>query len=255
MRLSPVLDGLRHLPVRAPRRGQARAAGRAGSTSSTSASASRARRRRRSSARRWPRRDRADLDLPARPRACPSCARRSPAGSGAASARRWTPTPRSCPTLGSKEAIFHLAQVVGGDAVVGDRRPATRCPSAARGSPARAVRRAAAATPSAASCPTSTRSPAALGAWRSCGSTTPTTRPARRAPLELYERAAALAREHDFVLACDEAYSRAVLRGRRRRRRRSQLADRRNVARVQHALQALVDARLPLGLRRPATPS
>ena len=54
------------------------------------------------------------------PRACPSCARRSPAGSRGASAPRSTPTTEIVPTLGSKEAIFHLAQVVAarGDRVV-----------------------------------------------------------------------------------------------------------------------------------------
>ena len=70
------------------------------------------------------------------------------------------------------------------------------------------------------------------------------------APLAFYERAAALAREHGFVLACDEAYSRAVVRGRPAARRALQVADRTNVLVVQHAVQALVDARLPLGLRR-----
>ena len=72
---------------------------------------------------------------------------------------------------------------------------------------------------------------------------------AATAPLELYERAAALAREHDFVRRVRRGVLGAVLRrraaglgaaGRRPHERRG----------VQHALQALVDAGLPLRLRR-----
>ena len=84
---------------------------------------------------------------------------------------------------------------------------------------------------------------------RCCGSTTRTTRPARPAPLEFYERAAALAREHGFVLASDEAYSELYFGG---EPPASRAAGRRPLARrrLQHALQALVDARLPLRVRR-----
>ena len=67
------------------------------------------------------------------------------------------------------------------------------------------------------------------------------------APIAFYERLAALAREHDFVLASDEAYSRAVVR---RAARLGAPARRLDEPRgVQHAVQALVDDRLPLRLR------
>ena len=110
--------------------------------------------------------------------------------------------------------------------------------------------RAAAARGRAASCPTSTPSTRTRGATsRCCGSTTRTTRPRRPRRSPLYERAAALAREHGFVVASDEAYSEiyfggeppaSALAARRPHRRRG----------LQHALQALLDAGLPLGLRR-----
>ena len=67
------------------------------------------------------------------------------------------------------------------------------------------------------------------------------------APLAFYERLAALAREHDFVLASDEAYTElwfdeppvsAI-----------QLAGLDEPRRLQHALEAILDDRLPLGLR------
>ena len=74
------------------------------------------------------------------------------------------------------------------------------------------------------------------------------------APRSLYERAAALAREHGFVVASDEAYSEIyfgdeppdVGAGARRPARRR---------RPQHALQALLDAGLPLRASWPATRS
>ena len=86
------------------------------------------------------RRSRPSRSRPTRPpRACPSCARRSRAGRSGASARRSTPTPRSIPTQGSKEAIFHLAQVVAGRGRPRRRSPRPAIPSrrAARCSPAR----------------------------------------------------------------------------------------------------------------------
>ena len=49
------------------------------------------------------------------------------------------------------------------------------------------------------------------------------------APLELYEQAAALAREHDFLVCSDEAYSEIYFGDRRRRDRSCEVADRTNV--------------------------
>ena len=110
------------------------------------------------------------------------------------------------PTFGSKEAVFLLAQVLDGDVVL---VPQPAYPVYERGAlfagkqvvelPLRGPR---------ASCPTSTRDPGDVLArtailWLNY----PNNPTAATAPLELYERAAALAREHDFVLASDEAYS------------------------------------------------
>ena len=188
------------------------------------------------------------LDLPAAPRACPSCARRSPAGSRAASARRSTRTPRSLPTLGSKEAIFHLAQVLGGDlvAVPAPAYPVVRARRGVRGQggaraaaarrerlPARPRRRRR-RRPGRASAilwlnypnnPTARDRPARASTSappRSRASTTscsPPTRPTRRSTSARAARVGAA--------------------GGRPHERRG----------VQHALQALLDARLPLGLR------
>ena len=124
----------------------------------------------------------------------------------------------------------------------------------------RAVRRqagarAAAARRATASCPTSTPSRRRPGArtallWLNY----PNNPTAATAPLALYERAAALAREHDFVLASDEAYSELYF-GAEPPVSALQVADLRNVAVLQHAVQALLDARLPVRLRgrRPAS--
>ena len=71
---------------------------------------------------------------------------------------------------------------------------------------------------------------------------------AATAPLALYERAAALAREHGFVVASDEAYSEIYFG--EPPASALQLADLHRRARVQHAVQALLDARLPVRLRR-----
>ena len=153
------------------------------------------------------------------------------------------------PTLGSKEAIFNLAQVVGGP-----RRPRRRDDARLPG-----ARRAARCSPARRS--SSCRSIAARGwlpdldavdwdgvalLWLNYPEQPDG---ARRRRSTLYERAAALAREHDFVLACDEAYSRAVVRGRPAGQRPAARRPHER-RRLQHALQALVDARLPLGLRR-----
>ena len=107
------------------------------------------------------------------------------------------------PTLGSKEAIFHLAQVVGGDLVA---VPDPAYPVYERGAlfagkqvvtvpldPARGFLPRLDGVP-----------------WERVGLlwlNYPNNPTAAVAGIELYEEAAALAREHDFVLASDEAYS------------------------------------------------
>ena len=101
------------------------------------------------------------------PPGCPSCARRSPAGSQRRFGAALDPDTEVVPTLGSKEAIFHLAQVVAGrGARVASRpraipcRPAARCSPAPRSSTCRSI-------PRAAGCPTST--PSTGTASRCCG--------------------------------------------------------------------------------------
>jgi acetylornithine aminotransferase len=111
------------------------------------------------------------------------------------------PATQVVPTLGSKEAIFHLAQIVGGEAVA---VTAPGYPVAERG--ARFAGRDVVSAP--------------LGEdwlpdldalpWERLGIlwlNYPSNPTAATAPLEFYERAAALCREHDVVLASDEAYS------------------------------------------------
>jgi succinyldiaminopimelate transaminase len=110
------------------------------------------------------------------------------------------------PTLGSKEAVFHLAQVVGGDLVV---VPQPSYPVYERGAVFAAkevvelpLRAAAGFLPD--------LDAVDADVWRRTAIlwlNYPNNPTAATAPLELYERAAALAREHDFVLASDEAYS------------------------------------------------
>ena len=70
-----------------------------------------------------------------------------------------------------------------------------------------------------------------------------------RAPLAFYEHAAALAREHGFVLASDEAYSELYFAG-EPPVSALQVADRSHVAVFNTLVEALVDAGLPLRLRR-----
>jgi succinyldiaminopimelate transaminase len=110
------------------------------------------------------------------------------------------------PTLGSKEAVFHLAQVVGGEAVavttpgypVPDRgarfagREVVELPL----DPARGF------LPDLAALDTAVLDRLGI-LWLNF----PNNPTGAVAPLELLEQAAALARRHDFVLACDEAYS------------------------------------------------
>jgi succinyldiaminopimelate transaminase len=110
------------------------------------------------------------------------------------------------PTLGSKEAIFLLAQVLGGD-LVAMGTPAY--PVYERGAvfagkqvlelPLRAE---AGFLPDLDAVDAATWARVAV-LWLNY----PNNPTAATAPLALYERAAALAREHDFVLASDEAYS------------------------------------------------
>ena len=179
---------------------------------------------------------------------CRSCARRSRAGSARRFGVALDPDTEVDPDArlqgGGLRARARVRRRPG-------RRPAARVPGlrARRAcSPASEVRRAAAAR----------GERLAAGprravdwdrAWRCCGSTTRTTRPARPRRSSSTRRAAALAREHGFVLASDEAYSElyfgaeppvSALQVARPHERRG----------VQHALQALVDARLPLRLRR-----
>jgi succinyldiaminopimelate transaminase len=109
------------------------------------------------------------------------------------------------PTLGSKEAIFHLAQVIGG---AGARVAAT---TPGYPVPARGALFAGAEV-------VDLRLDAGHGWLPELESVdwdgvailwlnSPNNPTAVAAPLAFYERAAELAREHGFVLACDEAYS------------------------------------------------
>jgi acetylornithine aminotransferase len=138
------------------------------------------------------------------------------------------PATEVVPTLGSKEAVFHLAQVVGGDAVavttpgypVPDRgaRFAGREVIEIPLDPARGF------LPD-----LSALTPDVLSRLAILWLNFPNNPTGAVAPMALLEEAAALAREHDFVLACDEAYSElwfegdAPVSG-------LQLADRTNVA-------------------------
>ncbi len=110
------------------------------------------------------------------------------------------------PSFGSKEAVFHLAQVLDGDVVV---VPQPAYPVYERG--------AVFAGKEVVELPLRAQDGflpdlEAVGeeVWRRTAIlwlNYPNNPTAATAPLELYERAAALAREHDFVLASDEAYS------------------------------------------------
>jgi succinyldiaminopimelate transaminase len=107
------------------------------------------------------------------------------------------------PTLGSKEAVFSLAQAVGGDVVA---LPSPAYPVYERG--------AAFAGKGIVELPLLESNGflpdldavdwSAVGLLWLCYPNNPT---AATAPLDFYERAAELARRHDFVLASDEAYS------------------------------------------------
>lgn len=107
------------------------------------------------------------------------------------------PATEVIPTLGSKEAVFHLAQVVAGDRVV-VTAPGYPVPERGARFAGKDVVRIA--------------MPPDLGAvdWDGVAIlwlNYPNNPTGATAPEGLYERAAELAREHGFVLASDEAYS------------------------------------------------
>ena len=116
------------------------------------------------------------------------------------------------PTMGSKEAIFHLAQVLGGELVA---VPAPAYPVYERGAVFAGkrvlelpLREDAGFLPDLDAVPEATwRDVAVL--WLNY----PNNPTAATAPLALYERAAELAREHGFVVASDEAYSEIYFAG------------------------------------------
>jgi succinyldiaminopimelate transaminase len=116
------------------------------------------------------------------------------------------PATQVLPTLGSKEAIFHLAQVLGGELVA---VPAPAYPVYERGALFAGkrvlelpLREQTGFLPDLDAVDAATwRDVAVL--WLNY----PNNPTAAMAPLSLYERAAELAREHGFVLASDEAYS------------------------------------------------
>ena len=131
------------------------------------------------------------------------------------------------PTFGSKEAIFHLAQVIGGDLVA---LTTPGYPVAERG--AAFAGKQVLELPLAADrgfLPDLGAVDAAT--WERTGIlwlNYPNNPTAATAPLELYERAAAIAREHDVVVASDEAYS-EIYFGAEPPASALQVADRRNV--------------------------
>ena len=116
------------------------------------------------------------------------------------------PDTQVLPTLGSKEAIFHMAQVLGGELVA---VPAPAYPVYERGALFAGkrvlelpLREDGGFLPDLdAVAPSTWRDVALL--WLNY----PNNPTAATAPLALYERAAELAREHGFVVAADEAYS------------------------------------------------
>lgn len=132
------------------------------------------------------------------------------------------------PSFGSKEAVFHLAQVLDGELVV---VPQPAYPVYERG--------AVFAGKEVVELPLRADTgflpdldAVAEDVWRRTAIlwlNYPNNPTAATAPLSLYERAAALAREHDFVLASDEAYSELYF-GSEPPASALQLADRTNVA-------------------------
>jgi len=138
------------------------------------------------------------------------------------------PATEVIPTFGSKEAVFHLAQVLGGDLIV---VPQPAYPVYERGAVFAGkqvvelpLRREDAFLPDLDAVPADVWARTAV-LWLNY----PNNPTAATAPLELYERAAALAREHDFVVASDEAYSELYF-GAEPPASALQVADRTNVA-------------------------
>ena len=178
-----------------------------------------------------------------------SCARRRQAGSSGASASPSIPDTEIVPTYGSKEAIFSLAQVLDTGGPVGRRSASrrTRSTSAARSSPARRCRRCRCGARTASS-RISTRARRRRRARLGQLPAQPDGR--GRAARVLRASSRRRAERHDFVIASDEAYTRALVRraaavgaaggGPLARRR------------LPDAEQALVDDRLPLRVRRGA---
>ncbi|WCB94191.1 LL-diaminopimelate aminotransferase [Baekduia alba] len=116
------------------------------------------------------------------------------------------PDTQVLPTLGSKEVIFSMAQVVGGEAV-GVTTPGY--PVAARGAlfAGREVVEIP-LDPAAGFLPDlDALDPGTLSRLGLLWLNFPNNPTGATVPPAVLERAAALAREHDFVLACDEAYS------------------------------------------------
>jgi acetylornithine aminotransferase len=141
---------------------------------------------------------------------------------------RLDPDTQVLPTLGSKEAIFHLAQVLAGELVA---IPAPAYPVYERGAAFAGkqvlelpLREAAGFLPDLDAVDAATWARVAI-LWLNY----PNNPTAAEAPLALYERAAELAREHGFVVACDEAYS-EIYFGAEPPRSALELADLRGVA-------------------------
>jgi acetylornithine aminotransferase len=110
------------------------------------------------------------------------------------------------PTLGSKEAVFHLAQVVAGELVAvttpGYPVPARGARFAGRQVLTLPLDAASGHLPDLDGLPGRLLDRLAV-LWLNY----PNNPTGATVPLDFLERAAALARRHDFVLACDEAYS------------------------------------------------
>jgi succinyldiaminopimelate transaminase len=116
------------------------------------------------------------------------------------------PDTQVLPTLGSKEAIFHLAQALEGELVA---VPAPAYPVYERGAAFAGkqvlelpLREQAGFLPDLDAVDAATWSRVAI-LWLNY----PNNPTAAEAPIALYERAAELARTHGFVVACDDAYS------------------------------------------------
>lgn len=122
------------------------------------------------------------------------------------------PATQVVPTLGSKEVVFHLAEVVGGAAVA---VTTPGYPVGARGAlfAGREVVELPLDPASGWLPDLDALDAGTLGRLGLLWLNFPNNPTGAMAPLALLERAAALAREHDFVLACDEAYSEIWLAG------------------------------------------